>query len=387
LGYLIGGNKEDAQQDLSASSADYSTLSDDELRALHSQTVKSVTKWQNFQQVRKICLNSLYGALGNTYFRYYKLDNAEAVTYTGQVIIRWIERKLNEFVNKTLGTEEVDYVIASDTDSIYLNLGDLVGRVTSERVLSSERIVDILNKFCQQKVEPFIAASCKELSDYLQCYEETLVMKRECISERGIWTAKKRYILNVWDNEGVRYNEPSLKMMGIEAVKSSTPAPCRTYIKDCLKIVMNGTEDELIAYIEDKKKHWFSLTPEEIGFPRTANNVDKFFDATTMYKKGTPMHVRGALMFNHYLKTKKLTTKYNLINPGEKIKYIYLKTPNPTGENVISFISELPRELNFNSFIDYDIMYQKGFIDPMQGILDAIGWKTEKQATLFDFFT
>ena len=387
MGYLIGGNKEDAQQNLTASSADYSKLSDEELLALHSQTVKSVTKWSNFQQVRKICLNSLYGALGNQYFRYYKLDNAEAVTYTGQVIIQWIERKLNEFVNKTLGTEGVDYVVASDTDSIYLNLGDLVGRVTSQRSLSSERIVDILNEFCKAKVEPFIAASCKELSDYLQCYEETLVMKRECIAERGIWTAKKRYILNVWDNEGVRYEEPSLKMMGIEAVKSSTPAPCRTYIKDCLQIVMNGTEDQLIAYIEEKRKHWESLSPEEIGFPRTANGVGKFSDAASIYKKGTPMHIRGCLMFNHYLKTKKLTTKYNLINPGEKVKFIYLKTPNPMGENVISFISELPRELDFHKFIDYDIMYQKGFIDPLQGILDAIGWKTEKQATLFDFFT
>ena len=387
MGYLIGGNKEDAQQELQASSADYSKLSDEELKALHAETVRSVTKWQNFQQVRKICLNSLYGALGNQYFRYYKLDNAEAVTYTGQVIIRWIERKLNEFVNKTLGTDGVDYVIASDTDSIYLNLGDLVHRATSERSLSSERTVDVLNKFCQQKIEPFIAASCKELSDYLQCYEETLVMKRECISEKGIWTAKKRYILNVWDNEGVRYEEPTLKMMGIEAVKSSTPAPCRQYIKDCLKIVMTGTEDELIAYIDEKRKHWQSLSPEEIGFPRTANNVDKFQDSVTLYRKGTPMHVRGALLFNHFLKTKNLTTKYNLINPGEKIKYLYLKTPNPMGENIISFISELPRELGFHKFIDYDIMYQKGFIDPLQGILDAIGWKTEKQATLFDFFT
>ena len=387
MGYLIGGNKEDAQQELQASSADYSKLSDQELKALHAETVRSVTKWHNFQQVRKICLNSLYGALGNQYFRYYKLDNAEAVTYTGQVIIRWIERKLNEFVNKTLGTDGVDYVIASDTDSIYLNLGDLVHRATSERSLSSERTVDVLNKFCQQKIEPFIAASCKELSDYLQCYEETLVMKRECISEKGIWTAKKRYILNVWDNEGVRYEEPTLKMMGIEAVKSSTPAPCRQYIKDCLKIVMNGTEDELIAYIEEKRKHWESLSPEEIGFPRTANNVDKFLDSVSLYKKGTPMHVRGALLFNHFLKAKNLTTKYNLINPGEKIKYLYLKTPNPMGENIISFISELPRELGFHKFIDYDIMYQKGFIDPLQGILDAIGWKTEKQATLFDFFT
>ena len=387
MGYLIGGNGEEAQQEIVASTADYSKLSNEELMNLHSQTVKSVTKWQNFQQVRKICLNSLYGALGNTYFRYYKLDNAEAVTYTGQVIIRWIERKLNEYVNKTLGTKDVDYVIASDTDSIYLNLGDLVDRVTSGNVLSSERTVEILNQFCQKKIEPFIAASCKELSDYLNCYEDTLVMKRECIAEKGIWTAKKRYILNVWDNEGVRESEPKLKMMGIEAVKSSTPAPCRGYIKDCLKLVMSGTEDELIAYVEDKKKEWFSLPPEVIGFPRTANNVDKFSDSMTLYKKGTPMHVRGAILFNHFLKEKKLINKYNLINPGEKIKYLYMKTPNPTGENVISFISEFPKEFNFNSFIDYDTMYQKGFIDPLQGILDAIGWQTEKTATLFDFFT
>ena len=359
----------------------------EELLNQHAQTVKSVTKWQNFQMVRKICLNSLYGAIGNTYFRYYKLDNAEAITLTGQVAIRWIERKINEFMNKTLGTSETDYVIASDTDSIYLNLGDLVGRVTSDSVLPSERIVEILNQFCEQKIVPYIDASYKELSDYLNCYEETLVMKRECISEKGIWTAKKRYILNVWDNEGVRYSDPKLKMMGIEAVRSSTPAPIREYISDALKIVMGGTEDDLITYIDEKRAEWCSLPPEQIGFPRTANNVDKFQDSMKLYRKGTPMHVRGALLFNFYLKEKKLTNKYNLIAPGEKIKYVHLKTPNPTGENVISFISEFPKEFNFNSFIDYDIMYQKGFIDPLQGILDAIGWKTEKQATLFDFFT
>ena len=389
MGYLIGGDddaKPSAQIEVSNSSQ-YEKLSDEELLNLHAQTVKSVTKWSNFQQVRKICLNSLYGAIGNTYFRYYKLDNAEAITLTGQVAIRWIERKINEFVNKALKTEDIDYVIASDTDSIYLNLGDLVGRVSPDGVLPSERVVEVLNKFCEDKIVPYIDASYKELSDYLQCYEETLVMKRECIAEKGIWTAKKRYILNVWDNEGVRYNEPSLKMMGIEAVRSSTPAPIRGYIKEALNIIMSGTEDDLIDYIATKRQEWESLPPEVIGFPRTANNVDKFSDAVTLYKKSTPMHVRGSLLFNFYLKKHKLTNKYNLINPGEKIKYIQLKTPNPTGENVMSFISEFPSEFGFNSFIDYDIMYQKGFLDPLQGILDPIGWKTEKQATLFDFFT
>ena len=368
-------------------STQYSDLSNEELLNLHEQTIKSVTKFSNFQQVRKICLNSLYGAIGNTYFRYYKLDNAEAITLTGQVAIRWIERKINEYLNKTLGTDGKDYVIASDTDSIYLNLGDLVNRVGSLSSGSASRTVDVLNKFCEDRIVPFIDASYDELSDYLNCYERTLVMKRECIAEKGIWTAKKRYILNVWDNEGVRYNDPSLKMMGIEAVRSSTPAPIRGYISDALKIIMGGTEDELIEYIEKKRAEWESLSPEEIGFPRTANNVERYADAVSLYKKSTPMHVRGALLFNHYLKQKEVTNKFNFIGSGEKIKYIQLRTPNPTGENVISFINEFPVEFGLHSFIDYDIMYQKGFIDPLKGILDVIGWKTEKQATLFDFFT
>jgi len=354
---------------------------------LHEQTVKDVTKFSNFQQVRKICLNSLYGALGNQYFRHYKLENAEAITLTGQVSIRWIERKLNEFVNSILKTEGKDYVIASDTDSIYLNLGDLVTGVFGDSIEDPKRVVDVLDKLCEEKIVPFIDTSYDELSDYLQCYEKTLVMKRECIASKGVWTAKKRYILNVWDNEGVRYDEPKLKMMGIEAVKSSTPAPCRNYIKDCLNLVMSGTEEEVINYIEEKRKEHAALSPEDISFPRSANNVNKYRDGTTIYKKSTPIHVRGSLMFNHLIHVKGLDKKYNLIQDGEKIKYCFLKTPNPTGENVISFISDFPKDLDLLQYVDYDIMYDKGFIDPLRSILECIGWKTEHTATLFDFFT
>ena len=357
------------------------------LEELHAQTVKDVTKYSNFQMVRKICLNSLYGALGNQYFRHYKLENAEAITLTGQVAIRWIERKLNEYVNEILNTEGEDYVIASDTDSIYLNLGGLVASVPSLQHAPRERIVDVLNKLCQDKIEPFIDKSYKELSDYLQCYEETLVMKRECIADRGIWTAKKRYILNVWDNEGVRYEEPKLKMMGIEAVRSSTPAPVRQYIKDALGIIMTGTEAELIDFIEDKRANLESLPPEVCAFPRAANNLFKFMCPTTLYTKGTPMQVRAAILFNHYLKEKGLTNKYNVINDGEKIKYIFLKKPNPIGENVIAFISELPKEFGLTPYIDYDTMFTKSFLDPLKVILDVIGWKTETVATIEDFFS
>ena len=365
---------------------DYSELSDADLQALHKQTTKEVTKWSNFQMVRKICLNSLYGALGNNYFRYYKLANAEAVTSTGQVTIRWIERKLNQYLNKSLGTEDQDYVIASDTDSIYLNLGPLVTRVLGDDA-PAERVVPILNQLCEDKIVKFIDESYAELSEYLHCYEETLVMKRECIAERGIWTAKKRYILNVWDNEGVRYDEPKLKMMGIEAVKSSTPAPCRAYIKQALKIIMEGTEQELIDFIDAKRKEFSTLPPEEIAFPRSASNVAKYMDHNTRYVKGTPLHIRGCIMFNHQLKEKQLGNKYNAINDGEKIKFTYLKQPNPSKENVIAFISELPREFGLNQFIDYDTMYNKSFIEPMKLILDTIGWRTEHTAQLDLFFT
>ena len=387
MGYLIGGAGEEAQEEIVANEGEYSHLSNDELLALHKQTVNEVTKYSNFQMARKICLNSLYGALGNQWFRHYRLDNAEAITLTGQVAIRWIERKINEYVNKVLKTEDTDYVIASDTDSIYLNLGDLVSRVSPSGVLSSERVVSILDQFCEDKIVPFIDESYDELSDYLQCYEKTLVMKRECIAEKGIWTAKKRYILNVWDNEGVKYQEPKLKMMGIEAVKSSTPAPCRQYIKDCLNIIMGGTEEELITYVEEKRKEHMNLTAEEIAFPRSANNIGKFKDPTTLYRKSTPLHIRGSIMFNHYLKEKDVLHKYNAINNGEKVKYVYLIIPNPTGENVMSFINIFPKEFGLNRFVDYDRMFTKGFLDPLKAILTTIGWSTERTNTLESFFT
>ena len=360
-------------------------MSNDDLLDLHAQTVKDVTKFSNFQMARKIQLNSLYGALGNQYFRHYKLENAEAITLTGQVAIRWIERKINEYVNKTLSTEGIDYVIASDTDSIYLNLGPLVSRINTDR-MGSERIVHVLNQFCEDRVVPFIDSSYNELSDYLNCYERTLVMKRECIAERGIWTAKKRYILNVWDNEGVRYEEPKLKMMGIEAVRSSTPKPCRAYIKECLNLIMSGTEDDVVNYIEEKRKEFESLPPEDISFPRSANNISKFRDGTSLYRKGTPIHIRGCIMYNHYLRQKNITNKYNIIQDGEKVKYCMLKTPNPVTENVISFIGQLPSEFDLTGYIDYDKMYQKSFLDPLKVILEVIGWKTEAQTTLEDFF-
>jgi DNA polymerase elongation subunit (family B) len=289
---------------------------------------------------------------------------------------------MNKYLNNLLQTEGEDYVIASDTDSIYLNLGPLVNKFFAAKSSNKAAVVGILDKICQEKLEPFIESAYQELADYVAAYDQKMKMKRENIADKGIWTAKKRYILNVWDSEGVRYEKPKLKMMGIEAVKSSTPAPCRQKIKDALIVIMNEDEESAQKFIADFREEFLSLPVEDISFPRGCNNLNKWSNPATVYTKGTPIHVRGALLYNFYIKKGKLTHKYPLIQDGEKIKFVYLKTPNKINENVISFFQTFPKEFGIDKQVDYDLQFGKSFLDPLRVIMDAIGWKPEKVASL-----
>ena len=352
----------------------------------NKQLLKEISRCNNIQMARKIQLNSAYGAIGNQYFRYFKLANAEAITLSGQVSIQWIMNRMNSYLNKILKTNEVDYVIASDTDSLYVNMGPLVESVFKGREKTTQSIVSFLDKVCNMEFEKYIESSYQELANYVNAYDQKMFMKRECIAERGIWTAKKRYILSVWDSEGVRYEEPKLKIKGIEAIKSSTPAPCRKMLKDSFNILMSGTEDDVIDYIDQCRENFKKLPPEQIAFPKTASDVRKYYSSSDIYSFKTPIHVRGALLFNYYIKKNKLTNKYSLINNGEKIKYLFLKKPNIIQENVIAFIQDFPTELGLDKYIDYELQFEKSFIDPLKSVLDAIGWNVEKKVNLESFF-
>ena len=345
---------------------------------------KEIARCHNIQWARKIALNSCYGAIGNQYFRYYDVRQASGITTAGQFIIRFIENKVNDYLNKILKTENIDYVIASDTDSIYVCLEPLVKQVCNGK--SDDEVCDFLAKVCDNKLEPFIAKQFKELSDYTNAFKNAMVMAREVIANKGIWVAKKRYMLNVLDEEGVRLSIPKLKIMGIEAIKSSTPQVCRGKIKEAIKIIMSKSESDLHIFIADFKKEFMNMSAEQISFPRSCNNMRKYGSSKDVFIKGTPIHVKGALIYNHQIKEFQLQNKYPYIQEGDKIKFIKLLEANPFKFDVISYVTQLPKEFNLQKYIDYEIQFEKTFLDPMRFILNSIGWEHEKRANLEAFF-
>ena len=346
---------------------------------------KQVARYNNLQLAKKVTLNSAYGALGNQYFRFFDIRIAEGITTAGQLSIRWIEQKINKYMNLLLKSGNEDYVIASDTDSIYLNMGPLIEKLYND-TSDTKKVIKFMNKVCEEKIQPHIDASYQELADYVNAHSQRMEMKRESLADKAIWVAKKNYILNVYDSEGVAYAKPKLKMMGISAIRSSTPSACRVKIKEAIDIIINKSQDDLHVFIEKFRKEFKTLPIEDIAFPRSVNGLKEYSDENNIYLKGTPIHVKGALVYNHLLKKMNLTKRYQLIKEGEKIKFIYLKQPNLYNNNTLAFLSGLPKQLEAEQYIDYDLQFEKSFLEPLDIILSTINWHTEKIDTLDCFF-
>ena len=348
-----------------------------------------ITKYNNFQLVRKIQLNSAYGAIGNQYFRYYATDMAEAITTSGQLSIRWVADEINAFLNETIGTDNYDYIVASDTDSVYVRLGKLVDRFLPD-CSDTKKIVDFLDNSSEKIIQPLIDKKYDELAKMMNAYENKMHMGREVVAERGIWTAKKRYALNVWDSEGIRYDQPKLKIMGIETTRSSTPAIVREKLKDAILLILTTNEKDIQNYVAKFKEEFYECEPEEIAFPRGVSNLEKWESSSEIYISATPIAVKGSLIYNYYIKKLKLEEKYEKIQQGDKIKFIYLKEENPIsgmkGDKVISFPASIPKELDIHRFVDYNMQFTKSFLDPLETILNVVGWKSKEQATLEGLF-
>lgn len=381
-------------------SKDYSKMTNHELLSLKKQFEYDISKYHNFQLVRKIQLNSAYGAIGNEWFRYYSTELAEAITLSGQLSIQWIGQELNRYINKMVGTADFDYVVASDTDSVYLCLDAIVKKIYLNKGLfdgkpvsnpDNKTVVDFLDKFAEEVIVPFIDKKFQELANLMNAYENKMKMGREVIANKGVWTAKKRYMLNVWDSEGVRYTSPKLKIMGIETTRSSTPKVVREELEKAIDIILNKDCNTLIEYVQNFKTRFMKMPMEVIAFPRSVNGMDKYADPYQIYKKSTPIAVKGALIYNHHVQKLGLDKKYRLVGEGEKIKYLHLKKPNPLGgfkgeDQVLSFPSVVPKEFKIEGYVDYNMHFEKSFIDPLSTIVNAIGWQMEQKSTLESLF-
>ena len=353
-----------------------------ETGALHHKN--EISKYNNFQMARKIQLNSLYGAMANQYFRFYDDRIAEGITMSGQLDIRDTAKALDTYMNKVCGTEDEMYSFYSDTDSCYVTCKTLVENFFPDK--DTDKVVGLLDKIATDKIEPAIAQAMTKLGNYTNAFEHKIDFKREVIADKGVFVAKKRYALNVLDDEGLRLKEPKLKVMGLEIVRSSTPAPIRNSLKEAVRLILTSDEKHLQTYIAEAQKQFNTLPVEDIAFPRGCNNLEKYSSTADIYQKGTPIHVRGSLLYNKLLKDKELHLKYEAIQDGDKIKFLYLKEPNSLHENTIAFVTKLPKEFDISKYVDYDLIFQKAFTDPLENILKPLGWNTEPQATLEDLF-
>jgi DNA polymerase elongation subunit (family B) len=331
-------------------------------------------------------MNSLYGATANRYFLYYIAEMAEAITTSGQLSIRYAEKSVNAYLNKALQTTDVDYIYYVDTDSAYVGLAPLIEKVFGTTDIDRKTGEDFLDKVCKEKIEKAIEKGYEELAELMGAYRNAMAMKREKITDRTLFVAKKRYIMNVLNSEGVHYETPKISVTGVESVRSSTPEVCRDKMKEAFKVIMNGTEEQTQDFIEEFRKEFIQLPVEDIAKISGTDDLEKYMDHKSIYKKGCPIHVRGCLLYNNFLAQKNMGHKYEKIQSGDKIKFIYLRTPNPLRENIVSFVNVLPKEFDLEQYVDYDLQFDKVFLTPIKNILDAINWSPEKLDTLESFF-
>ena len=348
--------------------------------------VGKISALNNSQMAAKIALNSLYGATANEGFRFFNPDVAESITITGQFILKNIEQQIDIALNRRFKTTGHNYLVYVDTDSVYLNMEPVVEQFLSG--VDVPKKVKALEKVAVDILQEEINKICAGVSEQLNFFENSIHFKLEAVGDKAIWIAKKKYVVRVHSSEGVTYAKPKMKVMGLEMVRSSTPAFIREKLRDALPKVFDGTESEIQSYIAGVRDQFYSLPTEQQAFPRSANNLEEYSDVNTIYKQGCPIQVRGVLLYNDYIRNKGLNAKYPYIQEGDRIRFFYLKMPNPMRENIMAIPADgkLPVEFNLEKYVDIETQFDKSFISAMKIILDPIGWSVVEQSSLEDFF-
>ena len=342
---------------------------------------ETVTELDVRQHVIKIFMNSLYGAMLNDYFRYSDVRMGESITLTGQYAIQWAECVVNRYLSRVVGPG--DYVIAMDTDSLYIDMQPLVDRFMSDA--DPGQVMTGIDRVCREKFEPMFESVMRTFCDRLGAREYTLDLTQERLCDRALWSIKKRYALRVVEEDRVRLAKPKIVAKGLESARSSTPAVLRTAFLEAIEIGFSEDAAALRRFVSDRRL-WFSgLYPEDIASPSGVTDVDKYVRPEWTYASGTPIHVRAAILHNRLVEQMGLTDQVEFIRSGDKMKYVYLRLPNPIMENVIGFVDVLPAEFGLHEHVDYDTQFEKKLLTPLETLYRSCGWNVRDDATLEDF--
>jgi len=345
------------------------------------------------QYLQKVVLNSLYGVLGLPVFRFYDLDNAEAVTYTGQSLIKFTKKIANYFYNKEL-EDTKDHCIYIDTDSVFYSALPLVKKRYSDLDIKnvdkmSKAILEIASEvqvYLNKGYEYFAKKFCN-------LDKHRFDIKQEVIAKSGLFVTKKRYGLKIINDNGKKVNK--LMVKGLDTVRSSFPVAMREMLSKVLEdILMDVPKEKLDEFILNFKNSMKLKEFDKIAIPTSVKGIRKYRSKEgsifKRYKLGTPIHVKSSLSYNDFLKFKKITKRYKPISNGDKIKWVYLKQ-NPLGLSTIAYKGhEDPIEiLNFiREYIDYNKIYKQALHKKIMMLYGALRWDepTDASKTIERFF-
>jgi len=363
---------------------DLTSLTDDEINSYIELCDAKYIEYKLLQEALKVICNGLYGCLGSPYFRFFNLKIAESITITGHSIIENSCESVNLYMNKLLKTDGKDFVLAMDTDSNYIDFSDLVARIAPDR--SDEVIVNFLDTISKVKIQPMLANSFDIFSKKTNYYESRLFMKRESICKAIFLEKKKRYILKVFDNEGVRLAIPEVKIVGLESVRSDIPEWCRKRLKQCFTMLFECNQEQMQTFIADTETEFFQLNVSKIAKPTSITDIVKYTDNVGMPVKGATAAAKGSINYNNLLIKHKLQSQFSQISNGDKIRLLPLKMPNPSNMEIIAFKEKIPVEFGIEKYVNMNILFEKNFIDPISRVLTVMGWSAIKKYNIGDFF-
>lgn len=362
----------------------------EQLSAFYNYEYSKKQELNILQMVFKILINSLYGALGNRYFKLFNVDIARAITGNTRFYIVLSKHRIPEFLNKfgkSNGVEDNNYYCYSDTDSLYFTLQP-ISHVLYDPTDDNNTKADKIDDFIKTEIDPVIEENNKEFCDFVNALDSTVVKaEREVIADSAVFVAKKRYFMRVLDNEGVRYETPKIKRMGIEIVRSSTPSFSKKYLDDSINIILDKNNKDLLEWVKETKQLFTKQKLSEIAKTSSVSNLNYNLDKVQYDQNGRkisiPINSRAALVTNRYIEQNNLSNQFQPISPNDKIKILYMKTPNPLNSNVMAFIDNRFAEM-FRQYVDFDENWDKFFLAALEIMTNPLNYDLGNQKEELD---